>query len=486
MTNCLADETNCVGNQCTCVVPSCKTTFPNRQCGTVPIGCTSTTSIECGNCPGDWRCDSGGTHECFCPTLSEANCGGKCGTISNNCGNNHVCQTQCPTNTECVSNACQCTANSCKSGEDRYCHANGTCLCSSMDFNRDCNGKCGIVSNRCGNEIDCGSCLTSDEQCVNNVCTCDSISCPAQGCGVVANSCNLVQCPVTCTSPDTCLNNTCQCVAGTCQSLGKQCGTHTTCSSQITCPQCTNNFICTQDGSCIDPNCSPVTSCATAGRSCGLLWTGCANATCGICQGGQICKSGKCGCNPPDPTFCANIGGECGDVNDGCNTFSCGTCQPGLQCISNKCRNATVTSATAGEPAAAEDSAGDGGADGLQWWIFVAIGAGVLCILIAVAGFVLFKRNQSSSEGSDSVSMKPGDDSDDEDDDVLVYDKIVDVVSDSRHETEVHDDEEVTYASLDDFRQNPEDDEDDEDEDDDEEDEDEVVVYAAVPNNYDD
>ena len=156
-----------------------------------------------------------------------------------------------------------------------------------------CAGQCGIVTNGCGDNLDCGPC------------PCTPTTCAAQGknCGTVADGCgSTIDCG-SCTPPNTC--------GGGDPGMANICG-------------------CAPSGSC------PV------GANCGTVSDGCGGVvTCrGTCPTGQACVNNVCG--PCVPRTCAQLGATCGMVGDGCGGINdCGPCPSGQTCgrggVPNRC-----------------------------------------------------------------------------------------------------------------------------------------------------
>jgi hypothetical protein len=481
-TKCLGDEVcNSPTQRCVCARTCATAPFNNRECGTINgVQCNGATTLDCTGqtCNPDEFCSN---NKCACTPMLAAQCAGdKCGVLTNRCSNSIDCDVvnnnPCTAHQECQGNACVCTANSCKAAEDRTCSPNGnqTCLCDPVDPQL-CTNKCGKITNRCGRELDCGACLTKDEQCVNNICVCDKLTCGQTGCGVLSNLCSTLPCPG-CVGEDSCIDNACQCVTRNCSTLGKECGTHRSCFDQVVCGTatgtCANGWPCSAEGNCINPNCVPKTTCVAQGMECGKLDTGCVNATCGICPTSKICDSSfKCVCPPIDPTFCATNKFECDDVSDGCNTFSCGTCTvAGYECYQNTCWNASLIPKTTPSPekAASSSAEDDAGADSLLW-VFIA--APALCVLLLVgAGVFFLLRRRKDDDKSDDVQMDSRDDQGDtliyadvtqlkeggaDNEDVVVYDNVGDVEDNGDPESGTV--TPVVYDSLQNFRdENPE------------------------------
>ncbi|WP_394822387.1 hypothetical protein [Pendulispora albinea] len=190
-----------------------------------------------------------------------------------------------------------------------------------------CNGRCGKLTDRCGNEVNCGM------ACAGNL------------------ICNETKHLCECTAPDWC--------HGRCDKSIDYCGVQQTCI-------CPNGSVCNHStgfcGTCI-PN--PL---ACSGKNCGYQDNGCAKQSCGTCKAGDVCRrvpasdtSGTC-CTPKtgaelclgkcsgivvDP--CTDKPTDCATINQCAPTEMCGgnatcclrddqPCSPqGEACCSGKC-----------------------------------------------------------------------------------------------------------------------------------------------------
>lgn len=332
-------------DQCPAKIPSCAEA--GAECGKIGNGCGG--EIDCdvetgGGCTNGTFCGLGGPGQCgdtldVCVPLDPAvACAGKCGLVSNGCGE------------EVDGGLIDCTALfPCPSGQ--ACGASGTpnvCgsavnACQPLDQAAACgNRTCGMVSDGCEGSYSCGS---NNGTCGANglcqagscqtVCTpvSEAIACQNKECGVVSNGCN----------------GTYDC--GDCAS-GETCGLLTAFQCDATPPQ----------------TCQKLTKAQACGtKECGIVYDGCGTAAsnqiqCGDDAGG--CPSGQyCGIDAPfmcdalpTPTCgssqdsCADLGWACGiAVNDCGQTFDCATenrsctavqsCQGGItgptQCVSD-------------------------------------------------------------------------------------------------------------------------------------------------------
>jgi hypothetical protein len=184
---------------------------------------------------------------------------------------------------------------------------------TTQDLCPGANDACGLLSDGCGNLVDCGGCSQGFY--------CDGSSCRPQ-----------------------------QCTPATCASLGFNCGDHADGCGGIArdaqgeegCGDCTGNQRCGLGGPglCGSASCPPIDiadACDT--DSCGLVSDGCGGTLdCGPCEPGEVCGGG--GPNVCGEGSCAQIpkaeacmGFNCGLVSDGCGgTHDCGECTPPDSC----------------------------------------------------------------------------------------------------------------------------------------------------------
>ncbi len=288
-----------------------------KECGTEGDGCGGT--YDCGTCPeGEvcgaqeaFQCDVGVGNDCTGRVASCADVGAECGQIGDGCGGVLDCDAE---------------AGGCPDGEVCGVEGEGLCgvppSCEPLDAADACNGKCGVVSNGCGAEVDGGL-----------------IQCPgcpdgeACGAGGVVNVCGSAE--------NACVELT---VAEACD--GRSCGVVSDgCASSHTCGSCTDGGVCL-NGYCSN-ECEPMDQ-ATAcdGLQCGVVSDGCGGThDCGTCSGGQVCGVlAAFQCDTPPPSECvprsveqACLDKQCGTVFDGCgsadsNRLDCGSCPQGELC----------------------------------------------------------------------------------------------------------------------------------------------------------
>lgn len=220
--------------------------------------------------------------------------------------------------------------------------------CTPESLAQACAGQCGSVTNNCGQDVDCGSCVC-DPACA--VCqTCDArtgqcIADPAQNgdaCGGIGQvcqadgtcSCDETSCPVcrSCHRSGECTNPCAS--AGCCDGVTCQPGTEDgACGSGgVTCDICTGQEQCleNEDNEYV---CECVPDCA--GKACGD--DGC-GGQCGTCSGAlTACSAGQCTC----PAGSQACGGFCvpdsceGGSLQGCGCYCPATgagCIPGAVC----------------------------------------------------------------------------------------------------------------------------------------------------------
>jgi hypothetical protein len=345
-----------------------------RECG--PAGDGIGGVVECGDCAPGEMCGAAGPAQCGRPSNNDADhcpakitdcasVGASCGLVGNGCGGVLDCDQQ-----------AGCAAGEVCGLEEPFQCASAP-DCEPEDPQTACAGKCGYVSNGCGQQVDGGliDCSEYGGACdegtvcggsgVANTCavgTCDPFSdadaCGDRECGRATDGCDgSVDCG-TCDAGSVCVDGYCEllcdpiprvqaCSGKSCGQVGDGCGGTYDCGS------------CDADEACgeFDPfQCDPIPSAtcipfsadeACAGRQCGIVLDGCGTAPeneidCADVNGG--CASGEvCGMNtpfecdaptPPDCTAassCAELGWECGVAIDECgNLFDCAA--EGLSC----------------------------------------------------------------------------------------------------------------------------------------------------------
>ena len=230
------------------------------------------------------------------------------------------------------------------------------------------NISCGPAGDGCGNQLNCGSCV-SPQTCggggVAGQCgypdggSCKPETCAQLGinCGPAGDGCgNQLDCG-TCISPQTCggggTPGQCgspdggACVPETCAQQNINCGpAGDGCGSLLSCGTCISPQTCGGGGTpgqCGSPDggaCVPET-CAQQNINCGPAGDGCGSLlSCGTCVSPQTCggggQPGQCG--SPDggsckPLTCAQQNIGCGPAGDGCgNQINCGSCPMGQSC----------------------------------------------------------------------------------------------------------------------------------------------------------
>jgi hypothetical protein len=337
----LFDLGQCVSTDGPTAPPTCTPTTEEvacaGKCGVVSDGCGDT--IDCGDdCDEDEVCNEA-TNECVpqCDPQTCGDVGANCGYISDGCGGTVQCGV--------------CTGTQvCGLNQPNVC---GQPSCTPIPEVTACAGKCGPVSNGCGGVYTCPGCPSGQvcggggpSICGPGSCTPETM-CPEQiGCGQTGDGCGgTIDCG-TCTLPETCGGggkpSQCgqpMCDPLTCTEVGANCGyIGDGCGNAVDCGKCANNGVCGGAG----PNqcggsCTPLT-CGSVNANCGLIGDGCGGVvSCGDCPAGQICGAtspNQCGEGPSCPALtCADQGAECGLVGDGCgNAVDCGKCEPPLAC----------------------------------------------------------------------------------------------------------------------------------------------------------
>jgi hypothetical protein len=175
----------------------------------------------------------------------------------------------------------------------------------------------------------------------------EATACAGVSCGTASDGCGgQVQCPSTCQSGDLCITGGCvtpTCTAKDCTNAGPEgtpvlCGVWGDgCDGTIDCNRpadeggCADGLVCKgTDGTCTEPECTPMSASLACEGTCGLVSDGCESSIDCVAEGytcpdGMTCggggTSGVCGmgeCTPADPlVVCA---GKCGLVGDGCGT----------------------------------------------------------------------------------------------------------------------------------------------------------------------
>ncbi len=353
----LFDLTSCV------TPPSCTALTCAQQnitCGPAGDGCGG--QLSCGSCVSPQTCGGGGVAgQCGYPdggTCKSQTCAAQgitCGPAGDGCGNQLKCGS-CVSPQTCGGGG---VPGHCGYPDGGGCQAQ-TCAAQSIT--------CGPAGDGCGNQINCGSCVSPQTcggggvpgQCgYPDAATCAPTSCAAQNitCGPAGDGCgNLLSCG-TCMAPATCGGggvpgqcgqpDAASCKPLTCVQQNVGCGpAGDGCGNQLNCGTCMSPATCGGGGvpsQCGYPDasaCAPM-SCGQQNINCGPAGDGCGNQiNCGTCPNGQACGGGgvpgKCGA--PDAgscvaTTCTQQGIACGPTGDGCgNLIQCGSCPTGQSC----------------------------------------------------------------------------------------------------------------------------------------------------------
>jgi hypothetical protein len=371
-----------------------------KECGTEGDGCGGT--YDCGECDRGLECGIKDAFQCDAPTGGGDNdcparirhCSdvdAECGIIGNGCGGTIDCEME---------------TGGCTNGE--VCGLGGPQKCGSLPTCTPiapavaCAGKCGIVSNGCGAEVNggiidcsqmfpCGSGQTCGGAGVPNQCgsgssVCQRIpqatACAGKTCGTASDGCTgSYNCGSGCGTGQTCISGACQ--GSTCQRIpqatacaGMECGqVGDGCAGTYDCGMCPMGescglrtaFTCDPSPGTCTPR-TPLTACA--GKQCGIVYDGCGTAAanridCGAVNGG--CTSGQfCGLTTPfqcgtpvtppcTPTAnsCAQLGWACGTAINNCGqTFDCAaegrSCSPLETCVGGVSSPTTCSSGTGG------------------------------------------------------------------------------------------------------------------------------------------
>ncbi len=346
-----------------------------KNCGVVADGCGDL--LDCGSCSGGEECGILAANVCtdpsgLCQPLSrEEACAGKeCGVEGDGCGGTHDCGS-CADGEACgQSEAFQC---------DLILVNDPNACPGRIESCADVGAECGVIGNGCGGILDCtaetGGCasgtycgLGGPQKCGADFPECTPVS-PAEACagkcGVVSNGCGpevnggVIDCSALypCPTGQACgaagVPNQCGNADGVCQPIaqatacgGNECGAASDgCDGSYSCGSCAQGEIC-RSGQC-EAICQPVPQAtACAGMECGLVGDGCGSTyDCGGCPSGEQCGAIQAfTCDPIPPAECvpesaqtACAGKECGIVYDGCGTdashqIDCGSCGSGEYC----------------------------------------------------------------------------------------------------------------------------------------------------------
>jgi hypothetical protein len=327
----LAEANVCAGIEDICVRLSQEAACADKQCGVEGDGCGGT--IDCGTCPDGQGCGlveayqcatipGGSPSECAARILSCDEVGANCGKIGNGCGGTIDCDAEfggCP------------TGELCGADEDLPQQCAPFAACQPIAPVDACAGKCGIVSNGCGLDVDGGT-IDCEEEGLG--CTLPA-TCGGGGVPFQCGQGGITECTET-PQVDACGDFECGFVADGCGdtydcSNGNSCAAGTTCRAG----QCVAIVGCTaltESAAC------GAKECGTVGDNCGGTYECGSNG--GGCAGGRECgainpfecdfpPNGGAGCDPrTQQAACA--GKECGIAYDGCgtdpeNTFECGS-----------------------------------------------------------------------------------------------------------------------------------------------------------------
>jgi hypothetical protein len=318
-------------------------------------GTTKVDGGSSGVVPGDAgpgprpKTDAGGAVDAgpCVPIPATVACTGKCGNVDNGCGQTYPC------------------GNSCAPGQ--LCDQQSNLCISPRAICEDYGADCGLLSNDCGNQLNCGVC-TDDifgkpRECDQATRKC--VACPANLgpslCSQIGFQCGaLERCGQTINCGTCPGGNKCDAVSHTCQPV-----TSPTCAGKcgpisdgnggiLNCPGCPVGQACGVGG--VQSVCAPArpSECVALGVECGPLQSQCGGPAlqCGTCGNGQVCRAnGTCG-PPCDPLTCVAAGAQCGFTGDGCGKLlNCGGCPNGGACNpnNNQCCQPLTCAAYPGE-----------------------------------------------------------------------------------------------------------------------------------------
>lgn len=329
-----ADHHECIDGHCS-YVPWCGDDGcdPDETCTTCPA--------DCGICCGDGACDLEQAEDCAtCP----ADCGCDCGE---SCEEGACVNTAC-SGIECGEDGC---GGSCGGCEEHFLCVDGACLyqpwcgdtnCDPIEDCDACPTDCGEC---CGNDLcepqfgeSCASCIldcscTCGEVCLDAACVftaCQGKECGPDGCDGTCGTCM--------GSQESCVEGACVCEPA-CE--GKECGLD---GCGGLCGDCEVHYGCI-GGTCVympwcgDGDCDEGESCWTCPADCAQC---CGNGgceplyeeTCNTCVVDCACDCGE-QCLDDSCLFTACNGKECGP--DGCGG-SCGICeQEHYECFGGQC-----------------------------------------------------------------------------------------------------------------------------------------------------
>ncbi len=349
-------------NKCTTIADLCQPqskeeACAGKECGVEGDGCGDT--YDCGTCGDGEACGAEAPFQCGtaivtgpddCPAKIEscASVGAECGVIGNGCGGTLDCEAELGGCTDGMF---------CGLGGPQKC---GDTLdtCQPADPAVACAGKCGLVSNGCGAEVDGGLIdCTALFPCP------DGQACGASGtpgvCGSAENAC------VPLDKATACGARTCGKVSDGCEG-SYDCGANAgACDAGAICKQGSCELVCTKT--------DQATACA--GKECGQVGDGCSGLyDCGGCDTGETCGLKTAfQCDVGTPGQCtpmtkaeACAGKECGTVYDGCgsgvaNQITCGNnnggCTNGEYCGLNsafQCDGVTLPTCGTSEDSCAD------------------------------------------------------------------------------------------------------------------------------------
>jgi hypothetical protein len=279
------DGWECDGNTCVCAESIAETCAAFECAGMVPNACGQ--MVDCTNvipCDDGFACSN---RVCVCVQSDQVACddaNAECGSVMNNCGETVDCP-ECDDGATCDGNECVCDETPAQA-----------CVRAGAE--------CGDAVDACGETVPCTNTCTGQKTCVNDRCVCpqsDAAACAMADCGLVTNMCgDEVECDDLC-DPDieVCVpeQNACDCLQTDQEACGTfVCGNATNnCGDDVPCGTCDieNNEVCnptTHQCMCSDPDpcagriCGDVIDACNVSRSCGMCTQGMCNALGTACE----------------------------------------------------------------------------------------------------------------------------------------------------------------------------------------------------------
>lgn len=312
--------------ECPAKIVSCAAV--GATCGKIGNGCGGLIDcdVETGGCEASELCGIEMPNRCSTPptctpTSPQVACANTCGQVANGCGELINCETEgfgCPNGQTCGG-----------AGVAGQCGTEGTQTCTPFVAATVCAGKCGSVSDGCGDVIDCEANGNGGTVCGNG-----------EWCGGGGT-------PSQCGKPACVPSNQALACNGKCGLVANGCGGLHQCNG------CTGGAVCgfSVPNECGAPACQPIAAATACAGKCGKIGDGCGGIIdCALPgNGGTTCGNGEwCGgggtanvCGKPacTPTDCATLGFTCGSAPNGCGgVLDCGgtsVCGQYATCLGN-------------------------------------------------------------------------------------------------------------------------------------------------------